>query len=132
MFNLGPLLGEFSALTCLYVCLTVRFFLEKKLSGPQGPPVIFSDNILHTIFIIIHFQTQIEKLLGPQNTKYFMHLRVGRVRGWAGWIPPSGCGESTARSCCSLRSDEHFRYSIVFIYIWIERVVAPLYKNIPK
>jgi hypothetical protein len=87
-------------------------------------------NIVHTIYIIIYFQNQIEKLLGPQNTKYFYALRVGRVRGWAGWSPPSGCGESTARSCCSLRGDEYIRYSIVFIYM--DRVVAPLYKNIPK
>ena len=46
---------------CLFVCLHVAFFEEKKTaSGPLGPPVIFSDNIVHTINIIIHFQIKLK------------------------------------------------------------------------
>ena len=68
VFNLGPLFrvwGEFSALTCVFVCF---FFEKKKCWRPamQGPPVIFSDNKVHTINIIIHFQIKLKNFLGPK------------------------------------------------------------------
>ena len=67
-----PLLGEFSALICVCVCgfcLSVfPLFFEKEIiaGGPQGKPVIFSDNKVHTINIIIHFQIKFKNFLGPK------------------------------------------------------------------
>jgi hypothetical protein len=56
-----PLLGEFSALTCVVcVCVFVcQLFFEKKIiaGGPEGSPAI----------IYYSFPNQIEKLLGPQK-----------------------------------------------------------------
>ena len=44
-----------------------RLFSERALTGgPQGPPVIFSDNKVHTINIIIHFQIKLKNFLGPK------------------------------------------------------------------
>jgi hypothetical protein len=53
---------------CVFVCLSVRFFLEKKkiASGPLGPPVIFSNNIVHTININIHFQIKLKTSWAPK------------------------------------------------------------------
>ncbi len=50
------------------VCVSVRFFWKNKkiASGPLGPPVIFSNNIVHTINIIIHFQIKLKNFLGPK------------------------------------------------------------------
>ena len=74
-----PLLGEFSALTCVcvfvcvcvcvcvFVCLCVclsALFEKKIIAG--GPPAIFSDNKVHTINIIIHFQIKLKNFLGPK------------------------------------------------------------------
>ena len=51
-------------LVCVCVC---PLFLKKKIiaSGPLGPPVIFSNNIVHTININI-FPNQNENFLGPK------------------------------------------------------------------
>jgi hypothetical protein len=40
-----------------------------NLGGPQGPPVIFSDNKVHTINIIIHFQIKLKNFLGVDHKK---------------------------------------------------------------
>jgi hypothetical protein len=48
-------------------------FLKKIIiaSGPLvGPPVIFSDYIVHTIDIIIHFQNNLKNFLDHQNTPF--------------------------------------------------------------
>ena len=61
----GPNLFVCVCCVCLSVC---PFFIEKKIiaSGPQGPPVIFSDNKMHTINIIIHFQIKLKNFFGPK------------------------------------------------------------------
>jgi hypothetical protein len=48
---------------CLFVCVFVcPLFLKKIIiaSGPLGPPVIFSNNIVHTINNNIHFQIKLK------------------------------------------------------------------------
>jgi hypothetical protein len=67
-----PLLGEFSALTCLCVCLLSvcvfvclsAFFEKKKIAS--GPPVIFSNNIVHTINVNIYFQIKLKTSWAPK------------------------------------------------------------------
>jgi hypothetical protein len=50
-------------LTCVFVCVCLSKIIA---GGPQGPPVIFSDNKVHTINIIIHFQIKLKNFLGPR------------------------------------------------------------------
>ena len=63
-----PLLGEFFCLNlcvCLFVCVFVcPLILKKNIAG--GPQVIFSDNKVHIINIIIHFQIKLKTFLGPK------------------------------------------------------------------
>ncbi len=53
---------------CVFVCLYVRFFWKKQIiaSGPLGQPVIFSNNIVHTININIHFQIKLKTSWAPK------------------------------------------------------------------
>ena len=70
--------GVFCPYLC--VCVSVRFFLKKIIAGgPQGPPVIFSDNKVHTINIIIHFQIKLKNFLGPKILRVICVLSNIRV-----------------------------------------------------
>ena len=53
------------------------FFEKEKIAGgPQGPPVIFSDNKVHTINIVIHFQIKLKNFLGPKILSFIILKKI--------------------------------------------------------